>query len=59
MVVIPLLNYTYYAPTPTLNYGYYKARRRARILQLGGCSGGLGAEPPALENFVFYFAKIT
>ena len=33
-------------------------RRVARNSQWGGCCGGLGAEPPALENFAF-FAKIT
>ena len=29
-------------------------RRVARNLQWGGCLGGLGAVPPALENFAFF-----
>ena len=29
-------------------------RRVARNSQWGGCFGGLGAEPPALENLAFF-----
>ena len=29
-------------------------KRVARNSQWGGCFGGLGAEPPALENFAFF-----
>ena len=31
-----------------------RSRSVARNSQLGGCFGGLGAEPPALENFAFF-----
>ena len=32
----------------------YVAQARSQKFAMGGCSGGLGAEPPALENFAFF-----
>ena len=32
---------------------------RGQKFAMGGCFGGLGTEPPALENLYFFFAKIT
>ena len=34
-----------------------KLRRVVRNLQRGGFIGGLGAEPPAFENFVYFWQK--
>ena len=58
MVVIPLLNYAYYAPTPLLNYRYYSQARSQNFAMGMVCYKGMGAEPPALETFVLFFAKV-
>ena len=32
----------------------YSDQARSQEFEMGGCFGGLGAEPPALENFAFF-----
>ena len=63
MIVIPQLNYNYmcisYAPTLLLNHWYYSQAPSQNSEMEVGWYGGLGAEPPAFENFVFFVAKVT
>ena len=41
----------------SLNIVTFDAKRAARILQWGVCVGGLGAPPPATENFRIFTKK--
>ena len=34
-----------------------QSQARSQKFAMGGCFGGLGAEPPALENFAFFLQK--
>ena len=44
--------------TKPQKFGCVVKRRVARNSQWSDCFRGLGAEPPALKNFAFFFAKI-
>ena len=55
MVVVPLLNYiVYITPLHLYKTTTATARSGARTLQQGAATGGVVAEPPGLENFVFF-----
>ena len=50
---MPILPATEYAPDTSIAY-QPREQARSQKFAMGDCLGGLGAEPPALENFAFF-----
>ena len=58
MVVLPLLNYIYYAPTPLLNYRYVLQPGRSQISEWGWAVTGVwGRSLPCSNNSHFFLQK--